>query len=264
MTTVKDLKKLFDNLETNINQKIANLEDELKKDNADLKKKNDDNTIIIQEDILQIRNTVILRLSTDNETLRSRVKTLEERLVKVERTMNLNQQNSRKNNLEIHGLPDNIQQTNLKSQIVKIVNALDIRCGEDDIEACHRLKSKFSPKPTIIRARRNLLEKIVDKRKEVNNIVTAVGLPQDTKIYVTNNLCPHMKSLAYECRLLKQKNRIKDTWSFNGVLKIKRLNDDIIKISHEVDLFKLFPDFVDFSFNKIFCQTAMVEQDDDE
>ena len=41
------------------------------------------------------------------------------------------------------------------------------------------------------------------------------------------------------------------------------MNDDIIKISHEVDLFKLFPEFDDFVFNKIFCKTAVEEMDDE-
>ena len=88
MTTVKYFKKLFDNFETNINEEIAKLEEELKKDNSDVKKKND----LIQEGILQIRNTIIERLSNENDSLRSRVQT--SRLVQVERTININQQHS--------------------------------------------------------------------------------------------------------------------------------------------------------------------------
>ena len=119
------------------------------------------NTTQIQNDILQIRDVVIKKLLEENRVLRNRVKSLESRVVKVERSMNLFQQNSRKNNLEFDGIPDSVTQEKLVPLITKMVNALDIKCTEDDIEVAHRLKSKKSPKTTIIRAKRNLLEKIV-------------------------------------------------------------------------------------------------------
>ena len=45
---------------------------------------------------------------------------------------NFNQQNSRKQNIEIDGIPDTVEQK--KSMVVKIVHALDIKCEENHIE----------------------------------------------------------------------------------------------------------------------------------
>ena len=197
----------------------------------------------------------------ENNNLRSRIRRLEDRIVNVERTINLNQQNSRKNNLEFNGIPEDINQDDLKTTVVKIINALEIPCVDDDIEACHRLSSKLVPKPTIIRAKRNLIEKIVFNRKKLENVAATAELPPETRLFVNNNLCPHMKDLAFNCRILKKKEVIADTWSFNGILKIKMNDGEIIRISHEVDLYNLFSEFEDFTFDREFCSNATADID---
>ena len=119
MSTVKGLKELFDKLEESIAEKFLKLEADSKKDNDEIKANNNANTKLIQEDVLEIRNVIIDRLKIDNRNLRERVRTLESRLVKVERTINLNNQNARKNNVEFNGIPDSIHQTKLKEKCGK-------------------------------------------------------------------------------------------------------------------------------------------------
>ena len=48
-------------------------------------------------------------------------------------------------NVEVDGIPDTVDQSKLKSSVVKIINAMGIDCIEKDIEACHRLRSKVVP-----------------------------------------------------------------------------------------------------------------------
>ena len=71
-----------------------------------------------------------------------------------------------------------------------------------------------------------------------------------------------MRDLAYNCRLLKKEARIEDTWSFNGILKIKKLCGEIVIIEHEVDLYELFPDFKDFLFDINFCKSVACDEAD--
>ena len=70
----------------------------------------------------------------------------------------------------------------------------------------------------------------------------------ENKLYVNENLSPEFSKLAYNCRLLKRNERIEDHWFKNGHLKVKSRSGEIKVIGHETDLFKIAPDFENFSF----------------
>ena len=62
-------------------------------------------------------------------------------------------------------------------------------------------------------------------------------------IYINDNLNKYYKELAAKCRRLRKNKKIKDTWTYNGIVTIK-LNDDSIRyITHKNDLDRLFPNF---------------------
>ena len=67
--------------------------------------------------------------------------------------------------------------------------------------------------------------------------------------FVNESLSPSAKTLAFNCRKLKKAGLITDTWCSNGKIKIKTLVNKIEVIAHEYDLFNLFSDFTDFSFD---------------
>ena len=161
----------------------------------------------IQKDILHICGHIVNRFAEENRELRSRVKTLEQRVLRLEKTTNRVEQNHRKNNLEFDGIPSCVTDENLVDKVVEIINDItkdDIT--KTDIEACHRLPSKRSPKPTIIRANRNLLDKIRKSRKSLIGIGERLNFPAETKVFVNENLSLNMRSLDYNARLLVKNN----------------------------------------------------------
>ena len=180
----------------------------------------------------------------------------------MERSINLSNLYSRNINVEFDGIPDTVDQNKLKSSVVKIKNAMGIDCIEN-IEACHRLRSKVVPKPTIIQTKRAIVEQIFEKRKKLAEVAIRAELPERTKVYVNNNLCPKLKDLAYNCRRLKRDHIISDTWSFNGEVKIKHLNRKIEEVSQELDLFKEFPEYQSFSFDTTFCKNSVSKDQED-
>jgi hypothetical protein len=220
----------------------------------------------VKNDILEVRNVIIQRLTDDNINLRDRVTLLEERLVANERRTNLMDQHSRKVNMEIDGIPDAVEHTQLKSFAAKIFREAGVEeVTEDDIEVIHRLPSKQKPKTTILKTKRDVIEKIMVKKKEIRDVGhTVMGLGENVKFYIKANLCPAFKSLAYNCRVLKKREMITDTWSNDGVIKIKLANNDYKFITHEYDLVKLFPDFEHFSFAKSFYTNILPDEDDDD
>ena len=91
---------------------------------------------------------------------------MEKRAIENERKLNHMDQHSRKVNLEIDGIPQTIQQTELKDFVGKMFEHAGISpISNNDIEVIHRLKSKKSPQTVILKAKRDFLDKVYEKKK---------------------------------------------------------------------------------------------------
>ena len=74
---------------------------------------------------------VVTKTVIDN--LLNRTKTLE-------RSLHAQEQYSRRECLEIVGIPVSINDKNLQPTICNILNEIDVPCGPEDLEDCHRIK----------------------------------------------------------------------------------------------------------------------------
>ena len=72
-----------------------------------------------------------------------------------------------------------------------------------------------------------------------------------------------MKSLSYNARLLKRAGLIADTWFSNAAVRIKKNDESVVKVSHEYELYQMFPDFC-FSFDTSLYLPANVTQDEED
>ena len=168
------------------------------------------------------------------------------RVVELERQVNANCQYSRRECLEISGIPNSIKQDDLESKVCEILSTIDVTVTPSEIEACHRLKNNDR---TIVKFCRrkgcNMVLKNKNKLKVADK--TKLGFEDDHKIFINESLCPEYRFLFWKCRLLLKSKKIFSYWTFNGIPKIK-LSDEgrVYAITHVQDLQKLFPD-VDFS-----------------
>ena len=223
----------------------------------------------VTEDILQIRAVHIDNLVNNNKALQrknyeleTRITEVEDRLAKVERQLNQVEANNRKSNVEIDGIPDFIDDDeSLKNSVIRIVNYLtDGQYTLEDIEACHRLPGR-SPKPTIVRMNRNILDQLKINSKKLKGVDQALNFPHGTRIYMKDNQSPTMRMLASNARRLKEDGRIDDTWFSNAAVRIKH-SGKIHKVTHETDLLKIAPDYEDFSFDTAFGCRVLFENPD--
>ena len=224
----------------------------------------------LEESNAQINNTlhsrqfVISEIFRENRDLRSHVRTLEERLLKLEKQVNNTEQNNRKNNIEVDGIPSFVTDEDLRGVVATLFNHItesDITIG--DIEVAHRLYSKSSPKPTIVRLKRNIIEELKSKeaRRKLKDIAAKMNFPRGTQIFLNDNQSPSMRSLSYNARLLKSNNIIFDTWFSNAAIRIKRTpTAKPIKITHEKDLVDAFPEFEHFTFDMNFYRRLQDEE----
>lgn len=214
---------------------------------------------------LLTRKTTVDIITQENRQLQKRVKTLEQRLITLEKQFNNTDQNHRKNNVEIDGVPSSVGDDDLRAVVATLINhVVDSDVAVDDIEVAHRLFSKSTPKPTIVRLKRNIIQELRSKeaKTKLKAVADRMGFPRGTKIYVNDNLSPNMRSLAYNARVLKSHKLIAETWFSNAAVRIKRSpTSKPIKVTHEKDLVDLFPDFEYFTFDMDFHRQIAENED---
>ena len=82
---------------------------------------------------LDLVESSLVVTKTVNDNLLNRITTLE-------RSLHAQKQYSRREYLEIVGIPIFIDDKNLQSTVCNILNEIDVPCGSEDLEDCHRIK----------------------------------------------------------------------------------------------------------------------------
>ena len=175
-----------------------------------------------------------------NTLLSSKIEFLEEKVIQMEKRTTRNSQYARNRQLELHRVPTSITDSKLKDTICSTLSLTGVAVKGAEIDKCHRLKRnetvivefKFRDKrDPILRSRKNLK----DKKKELKDI-------EMEQVIVTESLCDEYQELDFICRMLKKRNKIAETWFFNGRLYIKLEKGDPhgIQITHITDLYREF------------------------
>ena len=95
----------------------------------------------IKESINEIKNTVLNRFLEENKNLKQQVELLSKRTILLESEHWRLNQYTRRNNIEISGIPDNIESEKLEDTIIKVIERIGVKCDQTDREACHHLPS---------------------------------------------------------------------------------------------------------------------------
>ena len=176
------------------------------------------------------------------QLLREKVEELEsykiisDRVKQLEKSHLKSLQYTRRESIEICGLPESIDDKKLEETCINILD--DIGCGiinESQIHACHRLKNR---KKTIIRfVNRKHANLALHNRKELAKLDREkYGL--GNAIYINENLCRQMQFLYYKVRLSYKAGKILSFNLWKGKLSLKLENRNI-SIEHIDDLIDL-------------------------
>ena len=215
------------------------LEDGLAKLEAELKE-----TFI--SSIETLKSQIIDNLVEANKLLQGRVKSLEEKVNKLEIDFQESLQYNRQNNLIISGIPKEVEHKDVLKVSLGIVNTcLNEPVGPRDVQGCHRL-SPTSGNVVCRLVNKAVVEEVLGNSKRLQEIdKKAVGLPTNTgSLFVSVHLTPYMAKLAYHCRQLKRNNKIVKMSTKKGKIKINIEEGTWETISHVRDLQRLFPDSV--------------------
>ena len=126
-----------------------------------------DNTLSnINRELSELRND-FKKIESELSVSKNVNSKLHERVVALERQCWGNNQYSRRECLEITGVPDSVSNVDLEKTTIKIFDKLDVAIDPSNIEDCHWLKSN-GPKKVIIKfARRKDANLIRNKQKQV-------------------------------------------------------------------------------------------------
>lgn len=168
---------------------------------------------------------------------------LSARVIDLEKRMAASEQYSRRECLEIYGIPANVKIDHLEDQVIKIFKTINVDVPKDGIQACHRIGK--SEKSTIIKLsdRKHVLQLLKNKKLLRNVDPIVMGLPNNTKVYINESLCKPYRDLWYKVKDLWKQNIIFNFFTSNGTVKLRKSQlGSTYTINHVEDLKNLFPD----------------------
>ena len=110
----------------------------------------------LDKEMLNLKDVIIKDLQVENQRLRNKINNLEKKVTSLEEKSNSLEQYGWRNNPEITGIPDDVDDQNLEEKVIEILDKIDVNASSKDIarywKACHRIgKSKKLVKTTVVR-----------------------------------------------------------------------------------------------------------------
>ena len=184
------------------------------------------------------------RLESDVIITKNTNSLLMNKLIETERQCWANAQYSRRECIEVIGIPTTIDNKDLEEKVCDIFEKVGVTVVESDIEACHRIKNN----KTIVKfCRRKMCHDVLRKKKYLKKVKPAdLGFSEDTQLYINESLCPYYKGLWNKCKALWNEKRIFSFFTSNGIIKYTLREDgEVYTVTHLQDLKEKFPNMSD-------------------
>ena len=146
---------------------------------------------------------------------------LKEKVASLERQTWSNSQYSRRECLELSGIPETIENKDLEGTVLGIFEKLGVMVDPSNVEDCHWIKSSKGPKKAIVKlSRRKDANKIRLLKKGLKGMnLSSLGI--NVTVYINDSLCISYKMLWGKCRKLLLNKYIHSFWVTNCTIKLK-------------------------------------------
>ena len=150
-----------------------------------------DNTLSnINRELSELRND-FKKIESELSVSKNVNSKLHKRVVALERQCWGNNQYSRRECLEITGVPDSVSNVDLEKTTIKIFDKLDVAIDPSNIEDCHWLKSN-GPKEVIIKFARHKDGNLIRKNKKLKGMnLCFAGI--SNPVFINDSLCSYYK-----------------------------------------------------------------------
>ena len=96
----------------------------------------------LKDEVVNLKYGTIKNLQDENKRLKTEGNVLENEIINLEIPNSNVDQYSRRNNVEIPGIPESVCESQLEENVVDILKAIYVNITSNEIEACHRLGKK--------------------------------------------------------------------------------------------------------------------------
>ena len=172
---------------------------------------------------------------------------LSSRLVTLERQSWANAQYSRRECLDIVGIPREVSGEVLEEKVLNIFDKIGCNISPDNIESCYRI-SKKSDTVIVKFSRRKDCQQVWQVKKDLQKMkMEDFDLPGSGKLFINRSLCPYYKVLWSKSKKLQNLGKIHSFLISGDTTKIKiNENSPPLSVTHVDDFGNYFPD-VDLS-----------------
>ena len=163
-----------------------------------------------------------------------------ERVVQNERQCWANAQYSRRDTIEVTGIPSSIRDKDLEDKVCNVFGEIGVNVNERDIEICYRLREKDK---TIVKfVNRKDCTNILKVKKDLKHLdPTKLSFSEGTKIFINESLCPYYRGIWNKCKKLRANQKLHQFYTINGTARVKLEKKGPPKsITHMFDLVNLF------------------------
>ena len=183
------------------------------------------------------------QLRTELQETKKRVKEQEEDIEELYDSIGTLEQYSRKNSIEIVGIPENVCEN--EEAVLKIAAALNVQVKAEDIDICHRVKRKKSS-PIIARFISHKVKRALYKnRVQLKNVkmsqlfpsASAAARVTSDRIFINENLTVNRRKLLKLANDKKADGLVLGVWTVDGKVFVKTSPEGRpIRIYEEADL----------------------------
>lgn len=192
-------------------------------------------------ELLVVKDEVLKGLKARLDKVEDQLKnqSLAQRIIDIERRGFNQQQYTRRESVEIVGLPEYLENDALEKKVVEVFEHAGVMVNKRDFHAIHRLRKSSvviakcvnrRNAIAILRAKKKLRETSDDDKKK---------LGVKGKVYINESLCPEFRRILGICNALHKKRLLSSFYTINGALKVSRDGGEKLTIGHISDLYEL-------------------------
>ena len=181
----------------------------------------------LKETLTKVTNENVALVS-QLEQARKKLRDQEEETTRLWAEQDELEQYSRKNSLEIHGLPENVY-SSTEEAVFKLAGALNVEMSVSDIELSHKLRRKGK---TFIIAKfvsHKVKTRLYKERTKLKDIRIASVFPSFSnaasagvnRVYINENLTAYRRKLVAIGREMREDGTINNIWTIDGKLFVK-------------------------------------------
>ncbi|XP_077983091.1 uncharacterized protein LOC144437932 [Glandiceps talaboti] len=197
--------------------------------------------------------TRIATVESENKVTKEKNEELTKRVADLEKALEDQNQYSRRENIEIHGIPEtNEANENTDATVIRVLQKIDPGITPNNIEVTHRIGRKFTerdpstpkprPRPIIVKfSGRKIRDSVYKNKKKIINTTTdTLGYTEKNRIYINENLTPTARKLLKSANEKRKALNYKYLWTRNGFIYVKKFDaTTVINIRNEHDLIKI-------------------------